>query len=909
VAEESEVKDAAEDSPNWPQQVEHESLDDMEYKGLYRRSGSAVFSLMSTGSMSDMSLMHSGNDNNSDDQSKGSSSSDPWIMETPSVIDGVLAVTQDSVKTVITQSFSGVAYVTDSLASLLLRAHKYADERAGPVPEQSTGTASSEHEENQSPEDAQAESEIDSIAAGRQAQMVERAKVMAEEADSSKDQDQAGQRHAEEQGLRAIPPLRRQHIGNVSSEAFSELFHDLGNRDPEQAPFRRLPSDGALASLNISDSEGDLSKLSYLNDNCSQAPSSMERADAPWKAVLTRPLKLASSMLGGEARDEDETMSPLSGVTHFPLSPASHYGLDRAPSFQGLRNSLSRVSLSSLNSVKDSLSTWRSGTHSVPVGGPPPSSWNTESGLFEDLELFLLERVDLTFFAVRDLVMRLRRGKRAKREEVAWRDTSRPPGQSIKGSPSSSILSKLMRAKTAVIHSIPNPISLLKGGTRRMVHLDNVDELKGVGKIVRRQGYPYQEIFVCTRDGYILALERLPNPGSKKVLYLQHGVMDSSFTWVANGADASVAYRAHEEGYDVFLGNFRGTGGAGAHRHVDPTISPDRYWDFSINEHAFEDVRAFMQAIVKVKKEEEEGIGEEKPSIISIAHSMGGAALIMYVINARQKNEPHYLDGMVLVSPAGIHVDSPLYARAGGRMVDLTVARMVDSLRLPNDFLTRATVKLVHDIKQKVPALEDIISLVIVYSIGGDKNQPRNGPFSTVQQLTYNVLTCGTSTKAYAHLRQFITSKRFRAFDYDSSASPNFRAEPGGNMKHYGTPEPPEYTDLYHMIDIPVHLIAGRGDKLIGPTNVLLHHDYMKAQGVDVTIESLEHCGHADFTCGLHHGALTGILEATQQVHGRAMFRQQEIKQLRRKKLITPHFSSSASSSQPSSLDSSSDTT
>jgi len=421
-----------------------------------------------------------------------------------------------------------------------------------------------------------------------------------------------------------------------------------------------------------------------------------------------------------------------------------------------------------------------------------------------------------------------------------------------------------------------------------------VDELKGVGEIVRRQGYPYQEIFVCTDDGYILRLERLPNPGSRKVLYMQHGVMDSSFAWVANGADNALAYRAHDEGYDVFLGNFRGAGGDGARRHVKPDITDREFWDFSINEHAFQDIPAFVKIILRTKQMEavtlKGAAAVERPRITAVAHSMGGAAMLMYVIHKRLRNERHHLDGLVLVSPAGIHVESPLYARLGGRLVDVTLARLLHSLRLPTDALTRAAVKFVHDIKLSVPAMEDIISLVLVYAIGGDRKQPRRGPFSAVQQLTYNVLTCGTSTKTFVHLRQLIASKEFRAFDYETSAYPNhYTSYKGGNMEHYGTAEPPEFTSLYHLIDIPVHLIAGRGDRLIGPTNILRHHDAMKEHGVDVTIESIDHCGHVDFTCGLHSRALKGILQAIDSMSIR-------IEEHRRKQVKMPEKGSSSAS-------------
>ncbi|CAH2042976.1 unnamed protein product [Thlaspi arvense] len=40
--------------------------------------------------------------------------------------------------------------------------------------------------------------------------------------------------------------------------------------------------------------------------------------------------------------------------------------------------------------------------------------------------------------------------------------------------------------------------------------------------------YPYEAIHVVTTDGYVLLLERIPRRDSCKVVYLQHGILDSS---------------------------------------------------------------------------------------------------------------------------------------------------------------------------------------------------------------------------------------------------------------------------------------------------------------------------------------------------------------------------------------------
>jgi pimeloyl-ACP methyl ester carboxylesterase len=60
---------------------------------------------------------------------------------------------------------------------------------------------------------------------------------------------------------------------------------------------------------------------------------------------------------------------------------------------------------------------------------------------------------------------------------------------------------------------------------------------------------------------------------SQKVLYLQHGLLDSSLGWVSSGVVGSQAFAAYDQGYDVFLGNFRGLA---SREHVDKHISAQR---------------------------------------------------------------------------------------------------------------------------------------------------------------------------------------------------------------------------------------------------------------------------------------------------------------------------------------------
>lgn len=64
-------------------------------------------------------------------------------------------------------------------------------------------------------------------------------------------------------------------------------------------------------------------------------------------------------------------------------------------------------------------------------------------------------------------------------------------------------------------------------------------------KLASKRGYPTVEYSVVTSDGYILGVHRIISsplrrnaPSEKgKVVFLQHGLLESSSTWVMSGAE------------------------------------------------------------------------------------------------------------------------------------------------------------------------------------------------------------------------------------------------------------------------------------------------------------------------------------------------------------------------------------
>ncbi len=133
-----------------------------------------------------------------------------------------------------------------------------------------------------------------------------------------------------------------------------------------------------------------------------------------------------------------------------------------------------------------------------------------------------------------------------------------------------------------------------------------------------------------------------------KVLILQHGICDSPYTWIANGCAGSLAYRAWDCGYDIFMPSFRGV----LPRKRNSKIGDDKdYWDFSVDELAKYDLPASVRKIVQTKRDE---LGIEAASqvqYIFAGHSMGGMVLLMYLINCRMAGVPHHISR---VSPCPI---------------------------------------------------------------------------------------------------------------------------------------------------------------------------------------------------------------------------------------------------------------
>lgn len=271
-----------------------------------------------------------------------------------------------------------------------------------------------------------------------------------------------------------------------------------------------------------------------------------------------------------------------------------------------------------------------------------------------------------------------------------------------------------------------------------------------------------------------------------------------------------------------------------------------RYWRYSINEHGTEDIPALIEKIHEVKTSElklsqpdteEETSGDQPYKVCAVCHSLGGAAMLMYVVTQRIQEKPHRLSRLVLLSPAGFHDDSTLVFTVVERLF-LILAPLLEplfpGLYIPTRFCRMLLNKLARDF-HNYPAVGGLVQTLMSYVVGGDSSN-----WVGVLGLPhYNMNDMpGVSFHVALHLAQMKRSGRFRMFDYGSASA---------NMEIYGSPEPLDVGEYYEFIDIPVDLVAGRKDKVIRPSMVRKHYKLMKESGVDVSYNEFEYA-HLDFT-------------------------------------------------------------
>ncbi|XP_067204975.1 lipase 3-like isoform X2 [Linepithema humile] len=318
---------------------------------------------------------------------------------------------------------------------------------------------------------------------------------------------------------------------------------------------------------------------------------------------------------------------------------------------------------------------------------------------------------------------------------------------------------------------------------------NNVDANLNTLELIRKAGYPAEAHVVLTEDGYLLTIHRIPGGENSPVVFLQHCLLCSSAIWVIIGKGKALPYKLADQGYDVWLGNFRGNTYSRAHISLSPSPSNAKFWDFSFDEMGTYDLPAMISYVTYLTS---------KPVHTYIGYSMGTTTF--YVMAVKRPEVAKMVRMMISLAPAAF-----VGNLSGGLRLIIPFANSIEAiLRFLgiNEFLPKNSVLLyLARVGCNVDLFTQQICGIIVFLINGFNDEQFDYPLLPMLLAHF---PSGTSVKTIAHFVQGVSSNKFRAYDYGREK----------NMQIYNATIPPDY-DL-SRITVPIALMYGTND-LITP--------------------------------------------------------------------------------------------
>lgn len=325
------------------------------------------------------------------------------------------------------------------------------------------------------------------------------------------------------------------------------------------------------------------------------------------------------------------------------------------------------------------------------------------------------------------------------------------------------------------------------------------DEYINTTSLIRSKGYPAEEHNVHTDDGFILTIHRIPHSrheskyGAKKpAVFLQHGLLDASSTWVINFPEQSLGFLLADAGFDVWLGNMRGnTYGL---RHEKLHSNQSEFWNFSWSDLARHDLPSMISYVLKLTGNSD---------LVYIGHSQG--TLIGFSEFGKNKNLASCIRLFIALGPVATvkHIKSPV--RLIAELGAATNQEMWYNLFGTKNFLPSS--KFIEWLADKFCNQEftdRLLCMNILFAFCG--------PTKYLNQTRISVYTthapAGTSVKNLAHFGQLVTSGKFQMYDYGSKE----------NVKHYNQSEPPQY-DI-RKVTVPTALYWAKNDWLADPVDI-----------------------------------------------------------------------------------------
>ncbi|XP_069424115.1 lipase member J-like [Ovis canadensis] len=368
----------------------------------------------------------------------------------------------------------------------------------------------------------------------------------------------------------------------------------------------------------------------------------------------------------------------------------------------------------------------------------------------------------------------------------------------------------------------------------------NPEANMNISQIISYWGYPDEEYDITTEDGYILGLYRIPygktnsenNSVQRLVVYLQHGLLTSASSWISNLPNNSLGFLLADAGYDVWMGNSRGT--TWSRKHLYLKTNSKEFWAFSFDEMAKYDLPASIDFIVKQTQQEQ---------IFYVGHSQG-TTIAFITFSTIPKIADRIKVFFALAPVFSIKYSKSPLIKMAYNWKSLIKLFSGSKEFLPNTSFKRFVGSKLCPLKIFGKICRDVLFMISGYDL-------KNLNTSRVDvYMSQN--PAGTSVQNMLHWSQLFNSSHLKAFDWGS---------PDLNLVHFNQTTSPLYNVT--RMNVPTATWSGESDLLADPEDVrillseITNHIYHK---------TISYYNHLDFLFGLdvYHQVYSEIIDIIQ---------------------------------------------
>ncbi|BFG41948.1 hypothetical protein CerSpe_282210 [Prunus speciosa] len=334
-------------------------------------------------------------------------------------------------------------------------------------------------------------------------------------------------------------------------------------------------------------------------------------------------------------------------------------------------------------------------------------------------------------------------------------------------------------------------------------------------ELIEPSGYSCSEHKIQTKDGYLLGLQRVSSQSGDlrtqlgPPVLLQHGLFMAGDAWFLNSPEESMGFVLADQGFDVWVGNVRGT--RWSHGHVSLSEDDKNFWDWSWQELAEYDLAELIHHIYSITNSK----------VFIVGHSQG---TIMSLAALTQPDIAEMVEAAALFCP--ISYLGHITAKFVLRMVNMHLDQMILAMGIHElNFRSDWGVNLLDSICDGHVDCNDLLT-----SITG-----KNCCFNNSRVDFYlDYEPHPTSTKNLHHLFQMIRKGTFSKYNYGILK----------NLKLYGQLKPPSFDLGLIPKSLPLLMAYGGNDDLADVED--FHHTLKELQSTPELVY-LENYGHIDF--------------------------------------------------------------